>query len=57
MIRAGSHSWYVAHVQRKGESRAAYIVVVLVEYGGSGGKVAGPITHQVIRAIQAEGHL
>lgn len=57
MIRAGSHSWYVAHVQRKGESQAAYIVVVLVEYGGSGGKVAGPITSQVIRAIQAEGHL
>ena len=57
MIRAGSHSWYVAHVQRAGESRAAYVVVVLVEYGGSGGRVSGPIANQVLHALRAEGYL
>jgi len=57
MIRAGSHSWYVAHVQRPGESQAAFIVAVLVEYGGSGGRVSGPIANQVIHALAAEGHL
>jgi hypothetical protein len=30
---------------------------VLVEYGGSGGRVAGPIADQVVRAMQDTGLL
>jgi penicillin-binding protein 2 len=29
----------------------------MVEYGGSGGKVSGPIANQVIYALIAEGYL
>jgi len=57
LIREGTHAWYVAHVQKPGEDRAAYIVVVLVEYGGSGGRVAGPIVNQILHALRAEGYL
>jgi penicillin-binding protein 2 len=55
--REGDHSWYVAHVQRKGEDRAKYIVVVLVEYGGSGGRVSGPISNQVLHVLRDYGYL
>lgn len=57
ILRDGSHSWYICHVQRDGEDRAAYIVVVLVEYGGSGGRVSGPIANQILHAMRMEGHL
>ncbi len=57
IIRAGSHSWYVCHVQRPGESRAAFVIVTMVEYGGSGGRVSGPVTNQVLHALRAEGYL
>jgi hypothetical protein len=30
---------------------------VLVEYGGSGGRAAGPIANQIVRALQHEGYL
>jgi penicillin-binding protein 2 len=56
-LRDGTHSWYVAHVQKPGRERASYIVVVMVEYGGSGGRVAGPLTNQVLYALRAEGYL
>lgn len=57
IIRRGSHSWFIAHVQSPGNERASVVIAVLVEYGGSGGRVGGPIMQQCIRALQAEGYL
>ncbi len=34
-----------------------YAIAVLIEQGGSGGRVAGPIANQVIRALVSEGYL
>ena len=33
------------------------MIVVVVEYAGSGGQVAGPIANQVIEALKVEGYL
>lgn len=57
ILRSGSHGWYLMHVQRPDTERASYIVAVLVEYGGSGGKVAGPVANQILHALKAEGYL
>jgi len=55
--RTGEHSWFVCHVQKPGDQRASYIVVVMVEYGGSGGRVSGPVANQIIHALRSEGYL
>ena len=34
-----------------------YAVSVVVEHGGSGGRVAGPVANQVVWALIAEGYL
>ena len=39
------------------EAKPTVVVAVLVEHGGSGGRVAGPIANQVLHALQAEGYL
>lgn len=57
ILRQGDHSWFICHVQKPGTERSSFIVCVLVEYGGAGGKVAGPIANQVIWALKAEGYL
>ena len=41
----------------KNETKPSVIVAVLIEHGGSGGRVAGPIANQVIHALQDEGYL
>ncbi|MFA7236469.1 MAG: penicillin-binding transpeptidase domain-containing protein, partial [Phycisphaeraceae bacterium] len=56
LVRSGDHSWYVCHVQRPGEERAAFVIVALVEYGGSGGRCSGPLVNQVLWAMRAEGY-
>jgi penicillin-binding protein 2 len=56
IVRAGTHSWYVAHVQPPGAERARFVVVVLVEYGGSGGRVSGPVTNQILTAMREMGY-
>ncbi len=53
----GSHSWFVCHVSRAGEDRAAYVIAAVVEYGGSGGRVTGPLVNQILHAMRAEGYL
>jgi penicillin-binding protein 2 len=53
----GTHSWFVCHVGPEGQDRAKYVIVVLVEYGGSGGRVSGPIVNQILYAMRAEGYL
>jgi len=57
IIRDGDHSWFVCHVQKKGEPKARYVIAVVVEYGGSGGRVSGPVANQIIHALDAEGYL
>ncbi|MFZ4574842.1 MAG: penicillin-binding transpeptidase domain-containing protein [Phycisphaerales bacterium] len=54
LAQTGDHSWFVVLV---GNDRPRYAISVLVEYGGSGGKVSGPICNQVIHALRAEGYL
>ncbi|MCH2138386.1 MAG: hypothetical protein MK074_04980 [Phycisphaerales bacterium] len=49
------HAWYVALVDDDTSPMPRYAIAVLVEYGGSGGRVAGPIADQVIHALQSTG--
>jgi penicillin-binding protein 2 len=66
IIRDGDHAWCVC-LAGDGASplpsdpyagaRPRYAVAVVVDYGGSGGRVAGPIANQVVRALIAEGYL
>ncbi|MHC4651216.1 MAG: penicillin-binding transpeptidase domain-containing protein [Planctomycetota bacterium] len=53
-----SHAWLVGLVGAGTEdAEPAFAIAVVVEYGGSGGRTAGPIANQIIRALQAEGYL
>ncbi len=54
--RAGDHSWFVVMVGPEG-GEPEYVVSVVVDYAGSGGRVSGPIANQIIRALVAEGYL
>jgi len=56
IVRDGDHSWYVSLVAPKGES-PKYAIAVVVDYGGSGAKVSGPINNQIVHALIAEGYL
>lgn len=56
VIRDGDHSWFVVLAGPKG-AQPRYAIAVMMEYGGSGGKVSGPITNQIIHALVAEGYL
>ena len=51
------HAWFVGLVGNEGEHRPRYALAVLLEYGGSGGKTAGPIAAEIIRALVREGYL
>lgn len=55
--RAGDHSWYIAHVAEADERRARYVIATIVEYGGSGGRVSGPVVNQIVHALKDEGYL
>jgi cell division protein FtsI/penicillin-binding protein 2 len=50
------HSWFVVLAGRKGD-RPRYVISVVMEYAGSGGRVSGPIVNQIIHALIAEGYL
>jgi len=50
------HAWVVFLVGPEGGD-FRYAVAVLVEYGGSGGRAAGPIADQVVRALKDTGLL
>jgi penicillin-binding protein 2 len=53
-----SHAWFVGLVgPGTDDAEPAFAIAVVVEYGGSGGRTAGPIANQIIRALQAEGYL
>ena len=51
------HGWVVALVQKPGSTSPDYVVAVVVDYGGSGGKSAGPIVNQILYAMQEQGYL
>ncbi len=55
-LRKGDHSWYVVLVGDEGGS-PRYAISVVVDYGGSGGRVSGPIVNQIIHALIQEGYL
>jgi penicillin-binding protein 2 len=53
-LRSGDHSWFVVLV---GRGQPQYAIAVIVEYGGSGAKVSGPIVNQIIHALVRENYL
>jgi penicillin-binding protein 2 len=56
MMRDGDHSWYVTLVGDEGGS-PRYALAVVVDYGGSGGRVSGPVANQIVHALIQEGYL
>lgn len=54
VIRRGDHSWFVLLC---GRDRPRYAIAVVAEYGGSGGRVSGPIANQIVHALAQEGYL
>lgn len=55
--RGLDHSWFVGMVGPKDSGKPMHAIAVLVENGGSGGRTAGPVANQIVRALQAEGYL
>lgn len=55
VLRSGDHAWTVVLA---GPENGPYThaVAVVVEYGGSGGRVAGPIANQAIHALKRLGY-
>jgi penicillin-binding protein 2 len=51
------HSWFLVMASEAGGSEPKFVVAVLVEHGGSGGRVAGPIANQILYSLQSEGYL
>ena len=51
------HAWFVGLAGNERDDTPRYAIAVLVEYGGSGGRVAGPIAAEVIRALVRHGYL
>ncbi len=56
VVRSGDHAWFVLLAGPKGEG-PRYAIAVLIEYGGGGGRVAGPVANQIIHAMIDEGYL
>jgi cell division protein FtsI/penicillin-binding protein 2 len=54
LLEKGDHSWFVILA---GRDRPRYAIAVVIDYGGSGGKVSGPIANQIVHALIAEGYL
>lgn len=50
------HAWWVGLAGPEG-GRPKYAIAVLVEHGGSGGKAAGPIAAEIVRALRYHGLL
>ncbi len=60
----GAHSWFVGLAAKggdeiadgEGEARSGYAIAVVVEWGGSGSRCAGPIANQIMQALKDEGY-
>jgi len=52
-----AHAWFIGYTQPKGTRRGAvptgkvYALAVIVEYGGSGGRVAGPVAKTIAEML------
>ena len=57
LIKGLDHSWFLVMASPAGKTKPVVVVAVLVEHGGSGGRVAGPIANQVLHALQTKGYL
>jgi penicillin-binding protein 2 len=57
IAKSGDHAWVIALLQPDSQSKPTHVVVVVVEYGGSGSQVAGPVVNQIIHVMQREGYL
>jgi len=55
-IEGLTHAWFVVMASSLEKTRPSVVVVVLVEHGGYGGLVAGPIANQVLHALLKEGY-
>ncbi|MDZ4753918.1 MAG: penicillin-binding transpeptidase domain-containing protein [Phycisphaerae bacterium] len=51
------HAWFVGLAGDEADGVPRYAIAVLVEHGGSGGKTAGPVAAEIIRAMVREGYL
>ena len=51
------HAWFLLLAAPEDDASPRYAIAVLVEHGGSGGRVAGPIADLVVDALQVEGYL
>lgn len=51
----GDHAWCVGLVGVGNEPK--YAIAVVVDHGGSGGRVSGPVVNQLIHALVSEGYL
>jgi len=51
------HAWFVGLVGDRVGGRPRYAVAVILEYGGSGGRTAGPVASEIFRAMQRLGYL
>lgn len=55
-----SHAWFIGYCQPKSTRRGAmphgrvYAISVMIEFGGGGGKVAGPVAKQIIDLILSQ---
>ncbi len=55
-----AHAWFIGYTQPKGTPRGtapndgAYAVAVIIEYGGSGGRVAGPVAKAIAEIVMEE---
>ena len=56
IVRQGDHSWFVALAGPENEEPRVAIAVI-IEYGGSGGRVSGPVTNQIIHQLVDLGYL
>ncbi len=51
------HAWFVGLAGNESDRQPRYAIAVLIEYGGSGGKTAGPVAAEIIRSLVREGYL
>ena len=57
VVRDIDDSWTICLVQREDSTQPDFVVVVVVEAGGSGAAVAGPIVNQILYEMRMEGYL
>ena len=57
ITNGASHGWYAGLVAPAGSETPRYAFAVIVEHGNSGAPSAGPVAHQLVRQLAAEGYL